>query len=78
MARKVYVDVTLKVDKDGNIRPVSIIWETGEIFAVGRIKYVCRAAALKAGGGGMRYTIVINNHETYLFNDEGRWFVEAE
>ena len=36
------------------------------------------AAATKAGGEGMRYTCRIRGQETYLFECEGRWFVEAK
>ena len=35
-----------------------------------------RAASLKAGGAGTRYTVRIGRSETYLFNEDGRWFVE--
>jgi hypothetical protein len=37
---------------------------------------VCRAASLKAGGVGMRYTCMVRNHQTYLFYEDGRWFME--
>ena len=43
-----------------------------------RLLDVRRAAALKAGGHGLRYTVRILGRETYLFEDEGRWFVEAK
>ena len=78
LARKIFVDVTLKTDKEGNTRPLTITWETGQVFPIDRVKYVCRAAALKAGGSGIRYTVVIGRNETYLFEEDGKWFVEAE
>ena len=33
-------------------------------------------ASLKAGGCGIRYTIRIGARDTYLFDEDGRWFVE--
>ena len=36
-----------------------------------------QAAAAKADGCGMRYTIRLYGQERYLFEDGGRWFVEA-
>ena len=37
-----------------------------------------RCAARKVGGTGIRYTVSISGQETYLFEDEGKWFVEAK
>ena len=42
-----------------------------------RLLDVRRAAATRAGGQGMRYTCRVMGHCVYLFEDEGRWFVEA-
>lgn len=77
MARKVYVDVTLKLDKYGAVTPLAVTWEDGATYEVDRLLYVCRAASLKAGGAGTRYTVRIRGRETYLFEEDGRWFVEA-
>lgn len=32
-----YVAVTLKVDREGNVRPLSFEWEDGRVFAVDRV-----------------------------------------
>ena len=77
MHRRAYVKVVVEYDADGNIRPLSVEWEDGRHFEVDRLLDVRRAAATKAGGQGMRYTVRIMGRETYLFEDEGRWFVEA-
>ena len=76
--RRVYVDVIVKNNKDGTKRPLYLIWEDGQRFEIDRVKQICRAAARKAGGTGIRYTIVINGKETYIFEDDNRWFVEAK
>lgn len=76
--RKVYVEVIIKVSPEGEVRPLTITFEDGIKYEIDRLKQRCRAHATKVGGTGIRYTIVINNHETYLFEDDGKWFVEAK
>lgn len=76
--RKVFVEVTVKVSPEGEVRPLTITFEDGIVYEINRLKSRCRAHATKVGGTGIRYTIVVNNHETYLFEDDGRWFVEAK
>ena len=45
---------------------------------IDRLIQVKRCAAMKVGGTGIRYTVSISGKETYLFEDEGKWFVEAK
>ena len=78
MARRAYVKVVVEYSLEGNISPLMVEWEDGRRFEVDRLLDVRRAASTKAGGQGMRYTVRILGHETYLFEDEGRWFVEAK
>jgi len=78
MARRVYVRVVAEFDEAGGVRPLSVAWEDGRRFEVDRVLDVRRAASTKAGGQGMRYTCRIMGRETYLFEDDGRWFVEAK
>ena len=59
---KINLKVYAEFDIDGSIRPTSIVWEDGRIFAIDRILDIRRAASLKA----------VN-----LFNDENHWFMEA-
>lgn len=75
--RKVYVAVQLDVDVNGKIRPRTIAWEDGKRFEIDRLLHTCRAASQKVGGCGIRYTIMVRGKETYLFNEEDKWFVEA-
>lgn len=78
MAHRVYVRVIVEYDEEGGIRPLSIRWEDGRTFEVDRLLDVRRAASTKVGGQGIRYTCRICGKETYLFDDNGRWFVEAK
>jgi hypothetical protein len=50
--------------------------DDGRKYDIDEVKDKCRAASLKAGGCGIRYTIRIGVRDTYLFDEDGRWFVE--
>ncbi len=73
---KINLQVNADFDLDGNIRPRAIVWEDGRVYEIDRVLDVRRAASLKAGGVGMRYTCRIRGKEVRLFNEEGRWFME--
>lgn len=75
--RKVYVEVQLTVSPEGDVRPNAIKFEDGMVYEIDRLRHRCRAHATKVGGTGIRYTVVIRGQETYLFEDDGKWFVEA-
>ena len=77
MNNKVYVEVTAAFSPDGTIIPLSITWQDGTVYEIDRVLDIRRAAALKAGGCGLRYTCRIHGQQTYLFLDEDRWFVES-
>ena len=77
---KVYVEVNVDILSDGKVLPRSFVWEDGSRYAIDRIVDVRRAASLKAGGAGLRYTVRVRNKETYIFREEDhgvdRWFLE--
>lgn len=84
-AFKVYVGVDAYFRQDGTVLPRSVTWEDGRTFGIDRVADVRRAAALRAGGTGDRYTVWIRGRMTYLFYERiplhdgreiGRWFVE--
>lgn len=82
---KVYVAVKADFREDGVMLPREITWEDGRRYKIDRVADIRQAAALKAGGQGDRYTVVIKGRQSYLFferstaltgNNIGRWFVE--
>lgn len=76
---KVYVDVTAVFSSDGQLIPKCIGWTDGTLYLIQRVLDVRRAASLKAGGVGMRYTCLIHGRESYLYyEDNNRWFVEGK
>ena len=76
--RKAYVAVNLDVDEEGNLYPRAIRWRDGRVFVIERLKYKCRAASAKVGGGGIRYTIIVCGKESFLFHEGNKWFDEAK
>lgn len=76
--RKAYVKVTAVFHTDGRLIPVSFEWEDGRKYEIDRVLDITRAASLKAGGTGMRYTCSVRGRETCLFLEEDRWFVERK
>jgi hypothetical protein len=84
---KVYVGVKADFRADGVMLPRVITWEDGEKYEIDRILDIRQAAAMKAGGQGDRYTIMVRGQQSYLFferstnmtgNTIGRWFVERK
>jgi hypothetical protein len=74
---KTFVKITAEHDINGHVRPVLMTWADDRKFTIDRIIDVRQAASLKGGGVGMRYTCRICNKEVFLFDDEGRWFIEV-
>lgn len=82
---KVYVAVNADFREDGIMLPREITWEDGRKYGIDRVTDIRQAAAMKGGGQGDRYTVMIGGHQSYLFferstaiagNNIGRWFVE--
>ena len=74
--KKEYVSILAQIHPDGTIQPLGILLEDGRKYDIDEVKDKCRAASLKAGGCGIRYTVRIGIRDTYLFDEDGRWFVE--
>jgi len=75
---KRYVAVVARHDENGRVVPLSIEWDDGRVFPIDEVRDVRRAASLKTGGDGMRYTVRVGRNITYLFFEDPRWFVEEK
>lgn len=62
--------------KNGNVTPLFIVWDNNVKYAIDRIVKIQKAASLKSGGFGIRYTIRIENHMRYLYYENPGWFIE--
>ena len=74
---KKYVEVTAHHNAQGFVRPLILWWDDGRKYEIDRVLDVRRAASLKAGGIGIRYTCRILGKERYLYLDENKWYVNA-
>ena len=74
---KEYLTVKIRVNPDGSIRPLSFIWIDGNPYKIDRLLHMTPAASTKVGGRGMRYTVVVEGKESYLFEEDGKWFMEV-
>ena len=75
---KVYVDVQALHTKEGALLPLTLRWADGRLYAIDRVLDVRKAASLKAGGIGVRYTCRILGKERYLWYEDPGWFVEGK
>ena len=62
--RKTYVEVTARIDVDGRLTPLEIVWRDGRIFAIDRVHEASRRASQRVGGTGIRYLVSVNGRET--------------
>ena len=76
---KVYVDVLAIFTKDGRLVPSKFVWEDGREYEITRITDARRAASLKAGGVGMRYTCMVEGKAVHLYYEyDNHWFMEKK
>lgn len=76
---KVYVGVYLKINTDGIMKPVAIVWTDGTLFEINKITDERNAPPEHTGGVLTRkYKIVIKGKERslYLEKQTNRWFIE--
>ena len=74
---KKYVEVTAHHNAQGFVRPLILWWDDGRKYEIDRVLDVRRAASLKAGGIGIRYTCRILGKERYLYLDEDKLYVNV-
>lgn len=74
---KVYVGVETYTDEVGHTLPRVVHWKDGRRFEIQKVLDERRAASLRAGGNGVRYTCLINGHTAFLFFENPCWFVDA-
>ena len=77
---KVFVSVIAIFDKDGEIKPKSILWADGKEYQIDKVVLRERAPCKSGGVLPFRYTIIMNGQIKYLYyeRDKERWFVEKE
>ena len=72
----VAVNVTIRTD--GQVHPKKFMWKDGQVYTIDRVIKVDHAASTKVGGAGIRYTVMVEGKPRYLFDEDGKWFMEDE
>ena len=71
------ITMIAKMQDDGKIIPLTILWENGKTFNIDKVLDVRKKASTKGGGKGLRYTCKILGQERFLWLDDNIWFVEV-
>ena len=71
-----YVEVSGRTDAVGNVVPERITWEEGRTWEIRRVLHTARAPAGEYRG--IRYTVLIDDEEKYIYRDGDRWYVLTE
>lgn len=80
MLYKRYVPVVCMMGKEGELKPLSLIWEdvNGRVsYTIDKILKVKKAAS-QVGGCGILYECMISGQKRNLFYEKNRWFVECK
>lgn len=72
------VAVNVTITTDGQVRPRKFLWKDGQWYKIDRVTYAERAASTKVGGCGIRYTIMVEGLPRFLYDEDGKWFMEDE
>ena len=72
------VSVNVTIDTDGRVHPKKFLWKDGQVYKIDKVLKSERAASTKVGGCGIRYTVVVEGIPRYLYDEDGKWFMEDE
>jgi hypothetical protein len=75
---KVPVDVSAVCYAIGDVVPDGFWWKDGAMYEIDRVNGWERAASVRAGIIGMRYSIRVRGRETYIYRDDDLWFMESK
>lgn len=75
---KKYVTVGAYHTPEGKTIPKFLIIDDDHKIVIDKFITSCRAASTKVGGSGIRYTVLIRGFEKFIYEDEGKWFIEEK
>lgn len=70
----VYADLEVMSDKDGNLRPLTLIWRNGSRYNIDKV-YNVVPSGLPQGGEALCYECRIKGKRRDLYLQNGQWFV---
>ena len=74
---KIYIDMTMLCSKNGTISPIAFAWKDGTMY---HIENVLERQILRTDDKGRniyRFKCKVKGRIKYLFNDDGKWYVEV-
>ena len=71
--RKVNVAVVCSHSSDGFLYPRKVEWADGRIWEIERVLHTCRSPDMSFEG--IRYTVLIEGMEKYLYQSGRHWYV---
>ena len=76
---KRYIPVVTLIGKEGEIKPLSIVWEDMNGATVHKVDKILniRKASSTVGGCGILYECMILGKKRKLFYEKNRWFIEC-
>lgn len=74
---KRYIAINAEFSPEGRILPKEIIWCDGRHYEIDQVSDMRRAASLRSGGAGIRYTVRVCGQSRQLFFEDNRWFIDA-
>jgi hypothetical protein len=72
------VAVNVTIETNGKVHPRKFLWKDGHWYKIDRVTLAERAASTKVGGCGIRYTIMVEGMPRFLYDEDGKWFMEDE
>lgn len=75
--KKTYVKVLTEIDENGKKTPKTVVFKD-KVYDIDRVIDMKPCASMKVGGVGERYSVRINGVNTYIFYEQGKWFVEEK
>lgn len=75
---KVYVDVIDYIDDCGKHTPLYFKWLDDKRYKIDKVIKRDNQCSLKAGGVGIRYTVMVQGRETHIWQEDNCWFMERQ
>ena len=75
--RRTYVDVVSVQYKNGNLKPLFILWDAKRKYAIEKVLNIKYPSDAAKGQNRLQYTCMINGYKRALYYENERWFVES-
>ena len=73
-SRKKYIELIVRIDREGRQTPVAVVWEDGRQFPVRKV-LDRRSVITAAGGAAVCYTCLFGRKRKELYREKDRWYI---